>query len=86
MRGQRHLVLLGLSVYAAFSVSVTSVVSGFTRLWSYRGRRQIMAMERKELRNAEHTYYESKFNINPLATGDVYRRDMKVTSQIRYCL
>ena len=41
--------LLGLSGYAAFSVSGTSAVNGFTRLWSYRGRRQIVSMERTEL-------------------------------------
>ena len=44
--------LLGLSWYAAFSsVSGTSPVSGFTRLWCYRGKRQIVAMERKELKH-----------------------------------
>ena len=44
---KRHLVFSGCT---AFSVSVTSAVSSFTRLWSYRGMRQIVAMERKELK------------------------------------
>ena len=35
---------------AAFSVSGTIAVSSFKRLWSYRGQRQIVAMEEKELR------------------------------------
>ena len=34
---------------AAFRVSATIGVGGFTRLRSYRGQRQIVAMERKEL-------------------------------------
>ena len=38
-----------LSGSAAFRVSGTIAVSGFTRLWSYRCRRQIVAMERKEI-------------------------------------
>ena len=39
---------------AAFRVSGTIAVSGFTRLWSYRGHPQIVAMEWKELRIKKH--------------------------------
>ena len=39
-----------LSRIEAFSVSGTIAVSGFTRLWSFRGLRQIVEMERKEFK------------------------------------
>ena len=53
--GQRHLVFLLLSRSVAFRVSDTIGVSVFTRLWSYRGMRQIGVMEWKELRNYTET-------------------------------
>ena len=58
---------LVLSRSAAFRVSGTIAVSGFTRLQSYRGQRQIVAiMEGKEL-----TKYQYMSNLTPRFSSDI---------------
>ena len=50
LRGLLLFVFLVLSRSATFRVSGAIAVSSFMCLWSYRGRRQILAIERKELK------------------------------------